>query len=252
MRITNTGRRLKTTETSLAVVEALQKLDGARVTELADYLNTSKSTVHNHLSTLRKNGYVVLEGDEYNLGLQFANLGTYAQNRKSGYDTARELSEAVAESTGLESDFIVEENGRGVYLETEARSADQNLYPHVGDWMYLHSVAAGKAILAEYTDDQVEQIIDRWGLPKQTENTITDASELFAELETVREEGYAFNRGENNEGVRAVGTAVRDGDGTLLGAVSVSGPSYRMSGEWFEQNLPQLLVETVEEYEEDP
>lgn len=249
MRLGNEGVRLQTAETTLAVIEGVRELEGARVTELAEYLGVSKSTAHNHLSTLRQNGYLSREGDEYDLSLAFANLGRYARHRREGYAAASELTERASEETGLEADFIVEENGRGVYLVTKARAEDPNVYPHVGDWLYLHSVAAGKAILAGFPDRQVDRVIDKWGLPPLTPNTITDPAELFAELETIRTRGYALNRGENTEGVRAVGVAVHDDTGTPMGAVSVISPSYRLSDDYFEEELPEMLVRIVNEFD---
>lgn len=249
MRPIDTGRTLKTTDTSLRIVEALQDLQGARVTEIAEHLDLSKSSVHNHLSTLRKRGYVVMEGDEYHPSLRFSNLGMYTRNRKDSYRRARGLAERLAEETGLDSDVIIEENGRGIYLKTEADNEDPNLFPHVGDRIYLHAIATGKAILAELPDRYVERVIDHWGLPERTENTITDPESLLTELESVREQGYAFNRGENNAGIRAVGAAVHEPNGAVLGALSVSGPKYRMNGEWFERELPGTLLRFVDRFE---
>lgn len=245
----DTGRTLKTTETSFDVAEALKELNGARVTEVADYLGISKSVAHGHLTTLLQRGYLVKEGDEYHLGLRFANLGEFAKTRKSAFKNAREMATELAAETNLESDFIVDENGRGVYLKTEIGTTDPNLYPAVGDRVYLHSTAAGKSILANYPRSRVESIIDRWGLPAQTDNTITDREELFDRLETVRELGYGTNKGENKPGIRAVGSNVRAPDGSILGAVAVSGPKYRMKGEYFKQELPQVVLEFVEDLE---
>jgi DNA-binding IclR family transcriptional regulator len=247
----NNSRTLKTTERSFDVAEALKELDGARVTEVADYLGISKSVVHGHLSTLLQRGYLVKEGDEYHLGLRFANLGEYAKTRKSAFSNVKQMATDLAAETNLESDFIVDENGRGVYLKTEIGTTDPNLYPAVGDRVYLHSTAAGKSILANYPRARVESVIDRWGLPAQTENTITDREELLERLETVRELGYGINKGENKPGIRAVGSCVTAPDGSILGAVAVSGPKYRMKGEYFREELPKIVLRYVEELESD-
>lgn len=247
--VQRTGRTLSTTETSFDVAEALKDLNGARVTEVADHLGISKSVAHGHLSTLLQRGYLVREGDEYHLGLRFANLGEYAKTRKSAFSNVIQMATELAAETNLESDFIVDENGRGVYLKTEIGTTDPNLYPAVGDRVYLHSTAAGKSILANYPQSRVDSIIERWGLPAQTENTITDRQELFERLETVRELGYGINKGENKPGIRAVGSCVTGPDGSIIGAVAVSGPKYRMKGEYFKQELPKIVLEYVEELE---
>lgn len=247
MERTQNARTIEATGRSLSILEALQELHGARVTVLAEHLDLSKSTIHNHLTTLREHGYVTMEGDTYHISLKMTNLGEYARNRKPAYRRARELSDRLAEETNLESGFIVEENGRGVYLKTETGDVnDPHIFPQVGDHVYLHSTAAGKAILADLPRERVEVIVDRRGLPPVTENTITDRAALFEALDRIRERGYAVNKGENEPGMRAVAVAVPDDDGTVLGGVSVSGPKYRMSGEWFQQQLPEIVLDAVE------
>jgi DNA-binding IclR family transcriptional regulator len=252
MRTKDKARTVKATERSLAIVEALQRLNGARVTELAEELEISKSTVFNHLATLQNRGYVVMEGDEYHLGLRFSNLGQYARNRKQSYVWARELADYLESKTNLESAVVVEENGIGMYLKSETgEMTDPNIYPQVGGQVYLHATAVGTAILSELPREDVEWIAERWGLQAQTANTITDLETLFDELERVRKRGYAVNEGENSEGVRAVGVPIFEPNatGALLGAVSVSGPKYRMSGEWLEEELPEKVLSLIERFE---
>jgi DNA-binding IclR family transcriptional regulator len=74
----------------------------------------------------------------------------------------------------------------------------------------------------------VRKIIDRWGMPALTNRTITDYEELLAELETVREQGYAVNDQEELEGLRAVAIAVNEPDGSVFGTLDISGPPYRL------------------------
>jgi len=246
------ARKISATEHSLEIIETLRERDGARINELTDHVDLSKGTVYQHLVTLREHGYIMKEGDEYYLGLRFANLGEYARNRKQEYIDARELSQELADRTDLDASFVVEENGRGVYLRTEVgETTGLHLRPQVGERLYLHSIAAGKAILAELPESRVDDFCDRWGLPALTENTITRRDELHAELGRVREQGHAFNRGENTNGVRAVGVSVVRSNGTVLGAVSVEGPDYRLQGEWFEEELPEQVKSTVASLRED-
>jgi len=241
------ARTLETTERSLSIAEALRARDGARIVELADDLKASKGTVYQHLATLREHGFVTKEGDEYYPGLRFATFGEYAQNRKREYVKAQELAGELADRTNLDASFVVEENGRGVYLRSETVDADElELSPHVGDRLYLHSTASGKAILSELPARAVDAVCERWGLPALTEQTITDRAALETALERVRENGYALNRGENDPHVRAVAVPVTGSDGTVLGAACVSGPDYRIGGEWFETQLPRQVTEIVE------
>lgn len=250
MGIQKGGRKIQTLDRTFSILEALEKHDGARVTELAERLSYSPSTVHNHLSTLRRRGYIAKEGDEYVVGLKFAKLGDYVRHRKKIYRRGIELVEALRDRTGLDTDFVVEENGRGLYLETLAESSAINEFPRPGDRFYLHNTAAGKAMLAQFTQQHTDRILDRWGLPATTDNTITDREVLFRDLERCRERGFALNWGENTEGIRAVGACLTNPNGTVLGGVSLSGPKYRISDDRLREDLPEQLTSALTQFED--
>jgi len=226
-------------------------MDGARITELTEEVDLSKGTIYQHLTTLKQHGYIVKEGDVYHLGLRFAKLGEYTRNRKPEYIKARELTQELADQTNLDASFVVEENGRGVYLRSAGDETSGPHLPQVGERLHLHSIAAGKAILAELPESRVDTICDTWGLPALTENTITEREELNTVLQRINVQGHAFNHGENTEGVRAVAVPVIQSNGMVLGAVSVEGPSYRLQGDWFEQELPERIKNIVEAFEKD-
>lgn len=240
--------RVKTTESAFAVIEALRRLDGARVTEVADELDMAKSTAHRHLSTLFDLEYLAKEGDEYHVGLQFLNLGEYARERKEAYRIIKPKVKQLAEETVERAQFIVEEHGQGVYVHrATGENAVRTPNTGVGKRNAIHATSAGKAILSRYDDERVRAIVERRGLPRLTDRTITDEDELFAELERVRERGYSTNNEENIEGIRAVGVPVMHSEGRPIGALSVSGPVHRMKGEWFDREIPDLLLGTTSE-----
>ncbi len=243
------GRTLQTTATSLRVVETLRDLDGARVTELAEAMDLAPSTVHAHLTTLADNEYVVKSGDVYHLSLAFLSLGDYVRNRRKAYRIAESYTEQLADETECRAVFAVEENGRGVYMYTFSGRHAVWTYSTVGKRFHLHQTAAGKSILSRLPSGQVEAIIDRWGLPAATENTITDADTLLAELESVRERGVAFNHEEQLDGVKAVGVPVNGADGQVVGAFSVASPANRMTEDRFETDLPETLLGVANEFE---
>jgi DNA-binding IclR family transcriptional regulator len=241
------SQRLKTVETTLSLIDALRELDGARVSEVARHLNLAKSTTHRHLSTLRQCGFVVKDGDVYHISLRFLDLGEYTRYSREEYRLAKRLVEELADETEERCQFVVEERGRAIYVHVAAGAHGDETDARVGKHMFLHSTSAGKSILAHLPRNHVEAIVEEWGLPRQTPHTITTKERLFEVLEEVRARGYAFNRGGNVDGLRAVGAPVLGGDGDLIGAISISGPTHRMRGERFEERLPRTLVERTEE-----
>jgi DNA-binding IclR family transcriptional regulator len=104
----------------------------------------------------------------------------------------------------------------------------------------MHCVSLGKAMLSQFSRDRVERVVDRHGLSRYTDNTITSRSELFDELETVRDRGYATDDGEKISGLRCVASPVVTGD-TVIGAVSITGPYGHMQGQRWNESLPEQV-----------
>jgi DNA-binding IclR family transcriptional regulator len=242
---------VRTTALSLRVVETLRDLNGGRVEEVADELEIANSTAYRHLNTLRQHDYVVKRGDEYRVGLYFLSVGMYARNQQESFELAQEKVEDLAEKTGERAMYTVEERGRRIHICLESGADAVQAGKHVGYRGYLHAAASGKAILAEYPDERVHAFLDEWGMPAKTENTITDREEFFEELERVREREYATNLEETTLGVRAIGVATTTRDGRVLGSFNVSGPKRRMKGEWFHEDLPDILLAKANEFEVD-
>lgn len=246
---TRRPRTLETLERALTVIETIQDLNGARVSELADELDLPQSTVHGYLATLRLKHYLVKNGDEYDIGLKFLNVGGYVTAREPGYDFAREKVKELARETGERAQFIVEEYGRGTYIHTETEDTAVKIDARIGKESPLHASAAGKAILSTFSRGRVEEIIDQWGLSQLTENTITDRERLFDELETTAERGFSLNREESVEGLHAVGAPIMTPDGQCFGSLSVSAPSNRFQGERFTEDIPFLVLGATNDIE---
>src|SRR5204863_6621100 len=88
-----------------------------------------------------------------------------------------------------------------------------------------------KAMLAELPANEVEQIVRQHGMRRITRRTLTTPAELLAELRAVRARGYAIDDEENEDAVRCVGAAIVDSAGRPVAAISVSGPSFRITKE---------------------
>ncbi len=243
------SRSVKSADTMFSIIESLRLRDGAGVTELSEELDIAKSTVHTHLKTLEQKQYVIKEDGVYHLGFKFLRLGEHARTRKEIYRMAEPIVEELAVETNERSQFIVEEYNKGVFVHRSTGTHAVQTDTGLGKRIYLHSTGAGKAILAHLPSDRIDAIIEDIGLPKQTENTITDPEELRDELEQTRERGYAFNREEGMSRLRTVGVPVMNQDGSVFGALSVSGPSYRMRGDVFNTEIPNMLLGKANEFE---
>jgi DNA-binding IclR family transcriptional regulator len=238
---TGATNQIQATFVTFAVLEGLKELDGAGVTELARHLDMSKSNVHNYLSTLHEEEFVVKEGTTYDVGLRFMDLARYARQKQEIYDVAKPELDKLADETGELVNLLVEEHGRGVYLYRAEGEQSVEVDATIGHRVYLHNTGLGKAILAEMPDERVEEIVDRHGLPATTDRTVTDRDELFEKLDEVRDRGVAFDLQERLQGLNCVARAVTDDKNDVMGAISVSGPASRMDGDLLREELPQKL-----------
>lgn len=240
---------VSTLDTALSIVHAIESNGESTLSEIATELDISTSTVHRHLNTLRKHDYLVREGTEYRLGMRFLTLGGQVQTNKQVFDLAKQKVDQLAAETGERVQFVVEENGLRYYLYTQSGENAVQTDASIGKSGPLHKNASSKAILAELPKERVEEIIDQHGLSASTEQTITDREELFAELDTIRESGVAFNNEEATPGLRAVGAAVCDPDGAPAGSLSISGPAHRFKGDLYREELPNLVLAAANELE---
>jgi DNA-binding IclR family transcriptional regulator len=240
----NTRRTVKTADTVFEIIEALQELNGCTVTELATELDLAKSTVHTYLTTLERKEYVIRKENEYYLSLKFLDHGMYTMRQNKIASIARPILEQTADETGEVVWLIVEEHGRAVYLDRAKGDKAVQTSGHRGLRTYLHFLAAGKCILANMDNEAVERIIDRHGLPAQTANTITERDPLFEELQRVRDQGYAYNKAEEVNGVHAIGAPISQ-NGTVYAGVSICGPTARLQDTEYDQQMRQAVVEAA-------
>ncbi|ELZ32645.1 IclR family transcriptional regulator [Halogeometricum pallidum JCM 14848] len=232
---------VKTARTTFRILETIKAKDEVTLTELTNEFTLSKSSIHNYLKTLEHDGYVVREGNTYRVGLRLLDLGGYARYKEPIYQSAKEEVTKLAEETGEMTNLLVEEHGRGIYLHRANGEQAVTSDSYIGHRVYLHNTALGQAILAHLPNERVDEIIDRHGLPKTTENTITDRDELFDQLERVREEGVAFDDEARLVGLRCVAKPIVNKEGEIEGAISISGPTSRFQDEHYQTVLPKKL-----------
>lgn len=243
------NRGIKSADRVFDIVELLFEADGLTTSEVADELGLATSTAHEYLKTFENREYVTKASDgTYTLSLTFLDVGQKVREWQTVYQTARQPLSRIADETGEVAWLYTEEHGYAVPLDSVKGQRGVQVVGRIGNHKPMHHISAGKAMLAEMSRDRVEEILGRHGLAGSTGNTITDRESLFETLAEIRERGYAFNDSEEVDGIRAVGMAIVT-DGTIHGALSVSGPSNRIQDARFRETLPEVLSGAVNEVE---
>lgn len=235
-------RTLKSVENTFQILEALKRLEGAGLSELAEIVGISHSSVYHYLLTLQKQGYVVKHDKEYFLGVRFFSLGGYIRHKQDVYRESREKINELAAETGETARLVVEHQGHCItlYQASEAETTSPNTY--AGFEEKPHSTSAGKAILAALPPDRAEELLDFHELTARTDHTITDRDVLARELETIRSQGYAVDDEECFEGWFCVADSIVTPDNSVVGAISVSAPVHRIDRDSFMDETVPLLT----------
>jgi DNA-binding IclR family transcriptional regulator len=241
MALSEPGRMVKSARTAFEIIEYIHDHGGADLDEMTDEFDLAKSTLHGYLSTLESLEYLVSDGGSYHLSLKFLSHGIAARNSVPVSGQADTILSALANKTGLVAWLVVEEHGRAVYLDQAVGDEVGQTYGRISKRTDLHGPAAGKAILAHLSDGKIDAIVDNYGLRGRTDYTISSEDELHEELSTIRRQGYATSKHEVALGVQSVAAPVHH-EGSVLGAISVSGTSNQIDDRYFEEELPAVVT----------
>ena len=203
------------------------------LTQLSNRLEMPKSTLLNLLRTLEEAGYVyrTRQSQTYRLGFKIMELGYCMRSAFPIVQFALPLMEEMQLATGEFIYLTTHINGRVLYLECVYPRKRTVGYSITGKTLPMHCTGCGKAMLSLFADEQVDSVINTWGLERKTLNTITERDALLRELELIRARGYAIDEEEETPGVKCVAMPVRASDGSAAGAISISGPVYSLTDE---------------------
>jgi DNA-binding IclR family transcriptional regulator len=116
--------------------------------------------------------------------------------------------------------------------------------PRIGNVGPAYATATGKAQLAYKPKNEIEKLYKN-GLRKVTENTIADVGNLEAELDKIKEQGYAIDNEEYEVGVRCVGAPVFNFLDEVIGGISVSAPVERLSEKRMHDEVVPVVTEAA-------
>lgn len=195
------------------------------ISQLSAAAALPRPTVHRLIQTLTAQGMTAHAEGGYVIGPRILWLAGRRLEQVELRAVGRAALVDLRDRTGETVHLAVLEQGQVVYIDKSEPSGPMRMASAIGKIMPAHCTALGKAMLAHLSAEEAARVVETWGLPARTANTITDRPSLAAELTAVRARGYAVDNVENEEGVRCVGAAVFDHRGLVAGAVSLSGPT---------------------------
>jgi DNA-binding IclR family transcriptional regulator len=198
------------------------------VSEIARRLEMHKSTVHRLIATLEMEGFVhQVGGNRYALGWKLFELGEAVRGLYSTRDAILRHLRHLVDATGETAHLAVLDEGDVLYIEKVESSRPLRMPSSVGKRIPPHCTALGKVFLAGLSEPDLWKYVYR-PLQRFTPNTITDPDRLRSEVEMVRDQGFAVDHEEIEEGLMCIAGPIVDDRAAVCAAVSIAGPASRI------------------------
>jgi len=199
--------------------------------ELGEELNIYPSSIHRILDTLNHLGYIEkkLDSDTYQIGLRAIELGMVKLNQIDLIKEATPYFEVLSKEFNENIYLGVLFEGEVMYEAKKEALRKISLITHVGTRAPVHSTALGKVLIADLSKKERKKIIGNKSLQRLTKNTIINKKVLENEIEKIQKLGYATDDEENENEIKCIAAPIKDNNGKVVAAISISGPSYRFN-----------------------
>ncbi|MBU0725805.1 MAG: helix-turn-helix domain-containing protein [Alphaproteobacteria bacterium] len=233
---TRDGNHVQSLTRALSLLVEIADSDGgASLSELAHRVGLPPSTAHRLLKSLEQQGFVQhdLQRALWHVGVQAFTVGNGFLRNRDVVEIARPHMRRLMEESGESVNLGILEAAELVYLaQVECREV-MRVLARPGGRAPLHCSGMGKALLAALPDDQASRMLtgtaSRKGLARFTDKTISTTEAMQRELAAIRQRGYSIDDEEYAAGLRCVAATVHDEHGEPMAAISLSGPSARMT-----------------------
>lgn len=201
------------------------------VSDMAKRVGLSRPTANRILATLVWGGLLEQNArtGKYMIGSGLFNLGSLFLLTRDIVKVAEPVIKELNELTGEVVNVHIRDKGYSIIVLREESKHTFRFAHHVGSVFPAYAVAAGKALLSELTDAEIDCLYPQEKLMPLTPKTVALRTELKKELAQIRETGVAFNREQSRAGVESVASVIRDASGAVIAAMSIAAPVFTMN-----------------------
>jgi DNA-binding IclR family transcriptional regulator len=234
---------VQSVERTLDLLEALAETGESGIAQLSSRVGLHASTVHRLLATLLARGYVRQNSSgRYILGMKPLDIARAVMVHLDLRTQAIPVLQELMRKSGETANLAVMNGHHLVYLEQASSPGWMlRMFVQPGARAPLHSTASGKVLLANLPEEELRQLLFDYTLIPSASRTIVDSQILLTELDQVREDGYATDWGEQEDGVACIAGPVRDYSGRVVAGISISGPWIRITPKMVPHLVPLVL-----------
>jgi DNA-binding IclR family transcriptional regulator len=238
---------IQSVDRALQVLEILARQGQGGVSDIADTLGVHKSTVSRLVSVLEARGFVeqLTDRGKYRLGFTIVRLaGATMATRDLGKES-REICEALAAEAGETVNLAILEGDRAINITEASGPLGIALRTWVGQSSPAHATSSGKVLLSAVPEARLRQILGD-ELERFTPRTITDLAVLGEQLQLIAARGWSCAVEELEDGLNAIAAPVHDHTGDVIAALSISGPSFRLTADAMDVFSPRVRAAALE------
>jgi DNA-binding IclR family transcriptional regulator len=222
---------IESVDNALKLLLLFQDRSSLSVAQASDYLGVARSTAHRLLAMLEHHRLVQQDPVQrtYLPGPGLIDLGLGALRDLDVRATVQPFLRELVEEVGETVHFVARKGRDVLFLDSVESPKALRVGSRTGEIMPAHATAGGKAILAALDPLVLNELYPEPALPDVTGRTITNRGVLFTQLATARRIGYTVNKGESEAGISAVAAVIKGADGNVFGALTVAGPTSRLT-----------------------
>lgn len=215
---------------ALGLLEILAASNGLTLTDLALKAAMAPSTTHRLLSTLQARRFVDLDPEtgHWIVGLTAFQTGNAFIRNRNFITMGRSIMRALMEQCGETVNLGIEDDGEIVFISQFESHAPMRAVFRPGRRGPIHASGIGKALMATWPASRVSRTLKIKGLERFTDNTMTDAKQVFDDLANIRSRGWSVDDQEHTLGMRCVASPIYNEYGEAIAGLSISGPTVRL------------------------
>lgn len=223
------GYPISSVGNALRLLLLFREQQSVRLTEARDYLGVAHSTAHRLLAMLIQYGFVRQDSSRaYRPGPMLVEIGLAVVQKMDVRTQARPFLEALESQFAETIHLTVLEGNLVRYVDAVESDRTLRVTARTGQLLPASCTSAGKALLAELSPEQVRALYPTGELPAQTPHSLKTMDALERALDQVREQGYAINREESEDGVGSVAIALVNAANRPIAAIAVAVPVNRL------------------------
>lgn len=199
------------------------------LTELTALAGAPKPTIHRIANTLEKVGFLRKDKKtrKYSLGIKILELSQLVNEPFEIRNIALPYMQKLRDETNESVHLLVEENNMGVYIEKVEGNHELRLWTRLGASRPMYAGASRKIVMAYYDDEKFDDYIEKIGLVKFADKSITDPQALKDNLRVLREQGYCVCEGELWKDTTGISAPIFNREGSVIASLSIVLPTSR-------------------------